>query len=365
MASSTPTPSAETTPNIILSATELVIRSTPPGGLVSDRVRSTFGVVVGYWVVFFLASLGLVTNSLTMIVFIRQGFRESVNVSLFSIAVWDQIKCLAGVIFRLYGPIGLVDPVWGVIWENGSRTYLVYLPIFAGYVSYGLATYVSIERCLSISMPFKMRFVFSSRLTTRVMVVISALIFTSFSPMFFIYDLKFVYSPHYNTSIIIRTPGNLYYAQDGVILKMYKFLGIFYPAVFCPVMVVSSAVIVFCLKKSAANFNIVSNRAKINTDTTHTATGEISSRDARVTKMLLVVIFVYLMDFFPRLCTYTASLIEPEFFAYGRYHNLMLVMSNSIWVLDFVNASVNFFIFMAMSTSFQRSYYEVFSWCVK
>ncbi|GFR89588.1 chemosensory receptor A [Elysia marginata] len=340
-----------------------VIQSAPPSGLVSDRVRSTFGVVVGYWVVFFLASLGLVTNSLTMIVFIRQGFRESVNVSLFSIAVWDQIKCLAGVIFRLHGPIGIVDPVWGVIWENGSRTYMVYLPIFAGYVSYGLATYVSIERCLSISMPFKMRFVFSSRLTAGVMVVISILIFTSFSPMFFIYNLKFVYSPHYNASIIIRTPGNLYYAQDGVILKMYKFLGIFYPAVFCPVMVASSAVIVFCLKKSAANFN-KPNKGGTQTNKSNVATGEISSRDARVTKMLLVVILVYLMDFFPRLCKYTASLIEPEFFAYGRYHNLMLVMSNVIWILDFINASVNFFIFMAMSSSFQKTYYEIFSWCV-
>ncbi|KAK3741929.1 hypothetical protein RRG08_024680 [Elysia crispata] len=125
-------------------------------GIVSDELRAAFDLFVGYWIVLVLSTLGVVTNSLTMVILIRQGFRDSVNVSLLSIAVWDQIKCLAGIIFRLHGPIRLVDPVSGVIWENGSRTYLVYLPIFAGYVSYGLATYLSIERCLSISMPFRL-----------------------------------------------------------------------------------------------------------------------------------------------------------------------------------------------------------------
>ena len=329
-------------------------------GIVSDELRAAFDLFVGYWIVLVLSTLGVVTNSLTMVILIRQGFRDSVNVSLLSIAVWDQIKCLAGIIFRLHGPIRLVDPVSGVIWENGSRTYLVYLPIFAGYVSYGLATYLSIERCLSISMPFRVRFLFSPRLTSAVMVVVSLVIFSSFAPVLFIYSLEFVHSPYYNASIIVRKPGTLYYAQDGLILKMYKFLGIFYPAIFCTIMVVSSAIIIFHLKKSAANFHKF-DQQKTSRDATSGAKVDLSSREARVTKMLLVVIFIYLMDFFPRLCIYVASLIEPEFFAYRRYHNLMLVMSNTNWVLDFVNASVNFFIFMSMSSSFKKTYYEVFS----
>ena len=336
------------------------IDEAPEAGLVSDSVRSAFGLIVGYWIVFFLSILGVVTNTLTMVVFIRQGFRDSVNVSLLSIAVWDQIKCLAGVIYRLHGPIGLVDPVRGIIWKNASRTYLVYLPIFAGYVSYGLATYLSIERCLCVSIPFKVRFLFTPRLTTWIMVVLSVLIFGSFSPMFFIYNIEYTFSPVYNASIAVRRPGTLYYAHDGVILKMYKFLGIFYPAVFCTIMVVSSSIIVFHLKKSAANFG-KSVDGKIQNEGTSETNVDMGSRNARVTKMLLVVILVYLMNFFPRLVVYVASLIEPEFFAYRRYHNLMLVMSNLIWILDFVNASVNFFIFMAMNSSFQRTCYGIFS----
>ena len=325
------------------------------GKMISDSFREKFELIVGYWVVFFLSSMGLVTNSLTMIVFIRQGFKDSVNVSLFSIAVWDQVKCLAGVIYRLHGPIGLVDPLSGIFWKWASWPALIYLPIFAGYVSYGLATYVSIERCLSVSMPFKVKSLFQPRLTACFMVALSVLIFGSFSAVFLVYKVEFTYNSYYNTSIPRVTAGALYFVQDGVILKMYKYLGIFYPALFCTIMVVTSAIIVFQLRMSASNL-----RPESRPNSSATTSKNMTARDVKVTKMLLVVILVYLMDFFPRLCKYLASLIEPEFFAYNRLHNLMQIASNTIWILDFLNASVNFFIFMSMSTNFKTTFYEIF-----
>ena len=150
------------------------------------------------------------------------------------------------------------------------------------------------------------------------------------------------------------TAGALYCVQDGVILKIYKYLGIFYPALFCTIMVVTSAIIVFHLRISASN-----SRPDTGTHSASTTSTNMTSRDVRVSKMVLIVILVYLMDFFPRLCTYVASLIELEFFAYNRFHNLMQIASNTIWNLDFLNASVNFFIFMSMSTNFQ-TFYEIF-----
>ena len=329
------------------------------GKIISDSVREQFELIVGYWIVFFLSALGVITNSLTMIVFIRQGFRDSVNVSLFSIAVWDQIKCLSGVVYRLHGPVGLIDPVSGIILKWASWPVLIYLPIFAGYVSYGLATYVSIERCLSVSMPLKVKSLMKPRLTTWLMVGLSIIIFGSFSSVIFVYKVEYTFNSYYNTSLPRVTTGSLYFALNGVILKMYKYLGIFYPAIFCTIMTVSSAIIVIQLRRSAANFR--PDRGKHGgRNTFGTTSVNLTPRDVKVTRMLLVVILVYIMDFFPRLCKYLASLIEPEFFAYNRLHNLMQIASNTIWILDFLNASVNFFIFMSMSTNFKTTFYETF-----
>ena len=336
------------------------------GKILTDSFRAAFELYVGYWIVFFLSALGCVTNSLTMIVFLRQGFRDSVNVSLFSIAVWDQIKCISGVIYRLHKPIALIKPVWGINWKWVSWPYLIYMPIFSGNVSYALATYVSIERCLSVSLPFKVKSLITPALTTSFMVGISLFVFGSFSPMFFVYTVVYNFDPTYNASIASVTLDDLFYAHDGIIPKIYKFLGISYPAVFCTIMITTSAIIVFHLRKSAENFDKmqgVKSTAPGAEGESKRASTNMTPREAKVTKMLLVVIFIYLMDFFPRLCKYTASLIEPEFFAYRRYHNLMLVMSNTMWVLDFINASVNFFIFMGMSTNFNKTFYEIFPQC--
>ncbi|GFR95604.1 multitransmembrane protein [Elysia marginata] len=332
------------------------------GKIISDSLREKYELIVGYWVVFFVSALGVITNSLVMVVFIRQGFRDSVNVSLFSIAVWDQIKCVAGVVYRLYGPIGLVDSVSGVTWRWASRPVLVYLPIFAGYVSYGMATYVSIERCLSVSMPFKVKSLVNPRLTTGAMVVLSVFILGSFSPVFFVYTVTYTFNSYYNASIPRVTAGVLYFAEGGVILKLYKYLGIIYPAIFCTAMTLSSAIIVYHLRRSAANFRPDKGK-DTEGDAFCSTSAKMSARDVKVTKMLLVVILVYMMDFFPRLCVYLASLVEPEFFVYKRLHNLMRVTSNTLWVLDFLNASVNFFIFMGMSTNFKTTFKKTFQCC--
>ncbi|GFS09863.1 peptide receptor GPCR [Elysia marginata] len=334
--------------------------------LVSDSVYLAFDLIVGYWTVLFLSSLGVVTNSLTAIVFLHQGFRDSVNVSLFSIAVWDQVKCLGGVIFRLDKAIGLINPVWGINWKWMTWTYLVYLPIFSGYVSYALATYVSIERCLSVSIPFKVKSLITPRLTAGFMIVLSVIVFGSFSPVFFIYTVEYTHSPIYNTSVASVTLDDLFYARGEFISKLYKFLGIFYPAIFCTIMIITSAIIVFRLKKSAENLDIGENARTSRiaaVGVSNKVSAKMTSREVKVTKMLLVIIFVYLMDFFPRLCKYVASLMEPEFFAFRKYHNLMQVMSNLMWILDFLNASVNFFVFMGMSTNFRKSFYVLYPRC--
>ncbi|GFS01300.1 peptide receptor GPCR [Elysia marginata] len=337
------------------------------GKIVNDNILLAFEVVVGYWAVLILASLGVVTNSLVMIVFLRQGFRDSVNVSLFSIAVWDQVKCLAGVVYRFDRPLGLVNPVWGVNWRWMTWQYLVYMPIFSGYVSYALATYVSVERCLSVSIPFKVKSLITPRLTSSFMIVLSLVVFGSFSAVFFIYSVEYTHSPVYNASVASVILNNLFYAHGEFISKMYKFLGIFYPAVFCTIMITTSAIIVFHLKRSAHAFDrgqsVNSSSAVVAVGDASRASANMTSREVKVTKMLLVIIFIYLMDFVPRLSLYVASFIEPEFYAFRKYHNLMVVTSNFVWILDFINASGNFFIFMAMSTNFRKTFYEIYPSC--
>ena len=330
--------------------------------IVSNYLRGVFELYVGYWIVFFVSVLGLVTNSLTIIVFLRQGFRDTVNVSLFAIAVWDHAKCIAAFVRRLHIIIGFINPVWGINWKMASFNFSIYLPIFAGYVSYALATHVSVERCLSVTLPFKVKSLFTPAITASLMVGISLVVFGSFSPMFFVYTVEYNFDPLYNASVGRMAVTDLMYAHDGIVLKMYSFLGIFYTAIFSTIMVITSIIIVLQLRKSAENLEKM--QAEKSTGSSRPS-AKMTSKEAKVTKMLLVIIFVYLMDFLPRVGLYTAGLVEPEFFAFRKYHNLVSSLMCFLWVLDFTNASVNFFILMGMSSNFNRSFYEVFPQVVK
>ncbi|GFR93861.1 chemosensory receptor C [Elysia marginata] len=273
---------------------------------------------------------------------------------------------MAAVLYRIDKLLGLINPDWSDNWKLMTWVYLVYLPIFAGYVSYAMATYVSIERCLCVSIPFKVKSLITPQLTAGFMTVLSVIVLGSFSPMFFIYTVEYTYNPINNLTVPRVALNDLYYARGQFIPNMYKFLGIFYPAIFCTIMISTSAIIVFHLKKSVENLDRGEN-AKTSITPTDGVNGRVStnltSREVKVTKMLLVVIFVYLMDFFPRLCKYVASFFEPEFFTYRKYHNLWIVMSILFWVLDFINASVNFFIFIGMSSNFRKTFYVIYPRC--
>ncbi|RUS73742.1 hypothetical protein EGW08_018503 [Elysia chlorotica] len=228
-------------------------------------------------------------------------------------------------------------------------------------------------------MPFKVKALVTPPITASFMAGLSLVVFGSFSPMFSIYTIGYTFSPFYNASIVTVTPGANYFAMDGLILKLYKFLGIFYPAVFCAIMISTSTIIVFHLRNSkekldnmkgaksakSAKSAQASAAATVTAGQPSLSSATLTRREVKVTKMLLVVILVYLMDFFPRLVKYSASLVEPEFFMYKRYHNLMMVMSNVMWILDFLNASVNFFIFLGMSTNFNKTFYTIFPRCSK
>ncbi|GFS00265.1 hypothetical protein ElyMa_001067500 [Elysia marginata] len=200
------------------------------------------------------------------------------------------------------------------------------------------------------------------------MIVLSLLVFGSFSPVFFIYTVEYTYSPIYNASLATVNLSKLNFAHDKIISKMYHTFGVVYPLIFCIIMITTSTIIVYHLRKSAENFDkgqsSKSSVSRINAGrSVQVSNKNMISKEIQVTKMLLVVIFVYIMDFFPRLCKYTASLFHPEIFPYRTNHNLNMLMAHLIWVLDFLNASINFFILMRMSSIFKKTFYEIFPRC--
>lgn len=303
---------------------------------------------------FLIANMGIVSNALVIIVFVKQGFKESVNVSMTTISVWDLIKCLAASMQRMSGPISLWSAADAESWTNICVVAFNYLICFSTYVTSVLAAYVAVERCLCVCIPFKVKWLLTPNVTFSVCVVISVFIFGWFVVLWGIYDIIWVNSDVHNATVAIYVYNKFYYANEGPLFQYYNLSGILWPLVSFAVIVVCTIIIVYKLKESS---KFRSGQAELKVDLAN----QLSNRDRQVIKMLLVIIGVYVVGLSPRISLYMAKYIIYDFYFLRKYHNIFMFVSYVLWIFDLSNGAVNFFVFYAMSSSFKITFINMFS----
>ncbi|XP_005112751.1 uncharacterized protein LOC101860068 [Aplysia californica] len=321
-------------------------------GVVSDAVYFYFETYVDLWLCMVIALLGVVTNSLTLAVFIKQGLRDSVNISMATVAFWDLTKCIGAVINRMYGPISWFSPAFGQSWHHMTLPSLGYLPIFAGYVSYALAAYIAFERCLCVMIPLKVKFLLGPKVTLAAVLIISIAVFGAYAIVFFLYKIVWIYNPVYNTTIAEYTFNDFYKQHGRMIMAYYKAIAIILPLFSFVIVVICSVLTVHGLRRSSTFRTSAQNVKDAQTD----SKSKLSGKDKQIAKMLMAIIIVYIVNLFPRIIFGIAQLAEPEYYVLGRYHNLFMSTANCIFVLDFINASINLFIFYRMSSNFRATF---------
>ncbi|BFZ18805.1 hypothetical protein BsWGS_21844 [Bradybaena similaris] len=306
---------------------------------------------------FIISLVGVVANFLIIMVFAKQKFKDSVAVSMTAIAAWDFVKCLGCALQRLSGPISLCDPAQAESWANISVVVFTYYSCFATYVSIVLAAYVAVERCLCVSMPFKAKWLITPKGSFVICSVISVIVFGWFSVMFCIYEIKWVHSQHYNQNIAIYATNDFFHQHKQPVFLFYNLSGIILPVVCFMIIVASTCIIFYHLRKSS-HF-----RAGSVQHSEKQSQNRISNRDRQVVKMLLVVISVYVICLTPRITHYLAKYFVYDFYFLRRLHNLFMIMAFVVITLDLINASINLFIFLPMSSSFRATFLEILPLC--
>ncbi|KAK0040585.1 N-formyl peptide receptor 2 [Biomphalaria pfeifferi] len=129
------------------------VRTTFDQILVSDHVLATFTSVVDTWFSLVIALLGILGNILTIVVFTTMGFKETINITMTTIAFWDLVRVLCGVVHRCYGPLSLLSLSLGRSWPNATYPHVNCLQ----NIAYVIGGYVALERCLCISVPLQVK----------------------------------------------------------------------------------------------------------------------------------------------------------------------------------------------------------------
>ncbi|GFO24863.1 chemosensory receptor b [Plakobranchus ocellatus] len=335
-----------------------------------DTTRRILDIVMEYVVLFSIGVLGIITNVLVILVYARQGFKESVAVSMTTIAVWDLIKSIAGVMERCSGVLSLWDPAAAFSWSNISVVAFNYLVCFSSYVTSVLASYVAIERCLCVTIPLQVKWLLTPKITLIACLVISVVVFGSFSVIFGIYDIVWEWNAAFNATVAVYKKNRFYLQNEMPLFQHYNFSGIIWPLASFVVICVATVIIVHKLRQGS-KFRAGLNQITLPSGLESQGKGQyknqkqldqqqLSSRDRQVVKMLLVIIVIYIVSLSPRITHYIVKVFVHEFYFLRRYHKLFEFVLYWFWLGDFVNGAVNFFVFYNMSSSFRTTFHGMF-----
>ncbi|KAH9525774.1 hypothetical protein Btru_002329 [Bulinus truncatus] len=313
---------------------------------VTDQMLHTITMVNYVFIAGTVGFLGVVLNVIKVIVFFRLGFKETANVSFFSLSVAD-----TGVVLMLLGFSAVYNPA--VL--QSVRYFEVVDAV--GYVSFGwpysgcsrvasvMTAVIAVERYLCVSFPMKVK----SMLTTRVSVTTSVCVFcvveATVVPAFAASSLGPTYNPRVNRTVLGLVLKPTSAALETV--SMYS-MAIFQLLAFAVVVAFTASLIRSFLRVTQWRNQASANGASLN------------GRDKKLVKTVIFISVSFIVFSIPGVVLVFMMIFIEEFKMTGRYRNLFVTLFSTFFPMDGLNSLVNFFIFLYMSSKFRRIFLSMF-----
>ncbi|GFO37462.1 chemosensory receptor a [Plakobranchus ocellatus] len=332
-----------------------------------------------------MSVLGVATNIINIIVFVKLGLRESTSISLLSLAVSDLLLTLLA------------------LWSN-----ILYIPQFSSFntplrademffVTGGVArmfvsrtgalitTYIALERCLCVIAPLKVKAIVTRRRTCTAMVTIFII---TIGPSLFLYNnyhIAYYYYPDVNRTLLgasyIDTEVN--YILDRVVTAVCGTAFLIFS--FATTSVCTIYLVIYLQRSTKwrlthSKTHDKTNEALSNNNDTNVTVATVkdrrkkeveskkksltstqrTSKDDRVVRTVVVITMLFIVCFFPGCVAFALYVALPGFTLYGRYGQLFVLVYTVCFIIEPINSCFNLFIYYSMGTHFRTMLHQVF-----
>lgn len=297
-----------------------------------------------------IAYFGITANIINIINFAKQGFDNTVNISLFGIAVSDLCALLAILWLGV-----CVNPLLQT--ETIDFAEIEYLT--AGWPHYLFAritcmitVYITIERCLCVTIPLKVKHIITKTTTVITVVLIFFTQILTAIPTYYAAYICWKYNSEKNISTLGLCRIDNWNQVEIVtfVLQMIMLGGSFILLIFFTIILVVN----------------IRRKSQWRKSATHEAQQvAISNRDKKLVRMIVLISVILIACFTPGMIGFIGMTIEPHFNMGEKYDNLFWVVWSLIFVFQTVNSSVNIFVYYSMSTKYRVVFNETFAFCRK
>ena len=279
-----------------------------------------------------------------MMVFIRQGIKERMNLCLF-------FQSLSDLAFMTTSFLFMSDRIYLLATGRGRRgpiaifvgaNYLVGLNGFI-WASGFMTTVIACERCFCVVNPLRSQHILKTKSMLAIILVAFTLIIGSFFVIGTRWSLVCVFNPQTGFSAFQLYPSQFYFRNQKLIDTLESVVyGTALPGTFLVAVIVSTIVTVVKLKRMA------SWREKA-------STVAMPVRDVALTRMLIGCSILFIVCTVPIFVFRTVFLFIPDLRLGGRYTNIYTLINISSRLLAYINSSFNFFIYYTMGTKYRKT----------
>lgn len=308
--------------------------------LVSDEEMELILLVISCIIRGTVTFFGIIFNIINIIVFVNLGLQDTTNILFLSIAVAD----IGGLVTLLLGSICQNPPMFEVFYKVDMAEILFLASAWPHYyfarVSAILTCQLTVERYLCIAYPLSVRRLIRPHRVVTSIVAVYGITLISVVPVFASSHLGYEFSYTKNTTIygLILSPHTINTIQVMNLLNN------------------SIQIIVFCIvalttTKLVHKLSAMSKWRKANAS----AANNVSSRDKKVTRMVISNAVSFIVSSIPILAirftsTFSSGLLRSEY-----YRNLMTVLAAAAFLTQTVHSTIRIFVYITTSSNYRRS----------
>ena len=323
-----------------------------PGGIFSILMEFSSYIMIC------IAAFGLVGNILIVITYTSIGFSESINISYSALSISD-IFCI---LFLTWHAICFVPAFSNsdipfearkFVIPTGGYTSAIFLKTTAW-----ITAYISLERCLCVVFPLKIKTIVKRKRTIVAIVAIFSLTVLPLGGiLFYNYVFNFVFDAKKNGTFlsVMYRKSSLSNALTQVDFVYKLILMNFTPF---GIILICAVVLAVQLNRSASwrrQMSLSRTDTSGESTTSNVKTQKKHSKETRVARTVLAIALTFIFPGTLSTIKYVCAMTWHEFHPIGVYAKLFEFTSRLEFLLSLANSSVNFIIYYRSGTKFRHT----------
>lgn len=309
--------------------------------------------IMNYIVVCSIVAIsGIVSNIINLLIFAKQGYDNTVNISLSGIAVSDICTLVSIIWFTI-----CANPLFDESDVSVAFSEILYLTaawphcLFAR-ITCIITVFITVERFLCVAIPLKIKNVITR---TKTIIIVSSLFLSQILtaiPSYYTTTIDWKFFPDKNRSMLAlrRIQEREHVESISFVLQATMQAGSFILLIFF------TAVLLVHLNKQ---------KKWRGSSTSETRKETISARDKKLVRMVVLIAVILIVCFTPGMVCFTAMALVPDFMMGGPYDNVFWVVWSFPFMFQTANSSVNIFVYYNMSSKYRDTFDETFVRCIR